>query len=130
MSIAAKTRKNTASVTRQPKFLSGNRESLKKNLDETVHLQSEKREEWVREIRERLQGIAEKTSSTTGLANSSVASFPGRNEFPGTHYSLMVQGKEKAVPARSAREIEVKGKTERKGQSESRTEGKEKWQIC
>ena len=30
---------------------------MSKNLDETVRLQSEKRQEWVREIRERLQGI-------------------------------------------------------------------------
>ena len=35
-----------------------------KNLDETVRLQSEKREEWIREIREeRLQEIAEDASS-------------------------------------------------------------------
>ena len=35
-----------------------------KNLDETVRLQSEKRQEWIREIKEeRLQGIAEGTSS-------------------------------------------------------------------
>ena len=51
-----------------------------KNLDETVRLQSEKREEGKREIRgERLlQGIVEGTSSTPRLANSSAASFPGK----------------------------------------------------
>ena len=33
---------------------------VSKNFDETVHLQSEKRKDWIREIRgERLQGIAE-----------------------------------------------------------------------
>ena len=36
---------------------------MSKNFDETVRLHSEKREEWIREIRgERLQGIAEGTS--------------------------------------------------------------------
>ena len=40
MSVAAKTREGTASVTREHKFLGGN---LSKNLDETVRLQSEKR---------------------------------------------------------------------------------------
>ena len=47
-----------------------------KNFDETVHLQSEKREEWIREIKEeRLQGITEGTSSALRLASSSAASF-------------------------------------------------------
>ena len=43
------------------KFLGGNRETwVSKNFDEAVRLQSEKRQEWIREIRrERLQGIAE-----------------------------------------------------------------------
>ena len=37
---------------------------MPKNLDETVRLQSEKRQEWIREIRgERLQGIAEGAGS-------------------------------------------------------------------
>ena len=81
MFVAAKTRENTASVTREHKFLGGNRGILcVENLDETVRLQSEKREEWIREIRgERLQGIAEDASSALRLANSSAASFPGRN---------------------------------------------------
>ena len=60
-----------------------------KNFDETVCLQSEKREEWIREIREeRLQGIAEGTSSTHCLASSSAESSPRRNECLGTHSSL------------------------------------------
>ena len=66
--------------------------SVSKNLDGTVRLQSEKRQEWIREIRgERLQGIAEGTSSASHLASSSAASFPGRNECPGTHCSLREQ---------------------------------------
>ena len=65
---------------------------MSKNFDETVRLQSEKREERIREIRgERLQGIAEGTSSAPRLASSSAASFPGRNECPGTHCSLIEQ---------------------------------------
>ena len=65
---------------------------MSKNFDETVCLQSEKREEWIREIRgKRLQGIAEKSSSTPRLASSSAESLPGRNKCPGTHCSLVEQ---------------------------------------
>ena len=61
---------------------------MSKNFDETVCLQSKKR----REIRgERLQGIVEGASSAPRLASSSAASFPGRNECPGTHCSLIEQ---------------------------------------
>ena len=63
---------------------------MSKNLDETVCLQSEKREEWIPGIREeRLQGIAERTSSAPRLASSLAASSSGRNECPGTHCSLI-----------------------------------------
>ena len=55
---------------------------LSKNFDETVRLQSEKRQEW---IRERLLGIAEGATSAPRLASSSAGSFPGKNECPGTH---------------------------------------------
>ena len=66
-----------------------------KNLDETVCLQSEKREEWIQEIREeRLQGIAEGASSAPHMASSSAALFPGRNECLGTHCSLIEQKRE------------------------------------
>ena len=66
--------------------------SVSKNLDETVRLQSEQTQEWIRETRgERLQGIAEGTSSAHHLARSSAASFPGRNECPGIHCSLIEQ---------------------------------------
>ena len=65
---------------------------MSKNFDETVRLQSEKREEWIREIRgERLQGIAESASSAPRLASSSAVSFPGRNECPGTHCNRIEQ---------------------------------------
>ena len=65
---------------------------MSKYFEETVRLQSEKRREWIREIRgERLQGIAEGASSAPRLASSSSASFPGRNECPATHFSLIEQ---------------------------------------
>ena len=82
---------------------------MSKNLDEIVCIQSEKIQEWIREIRgERLQEIAEGTSSAYRQASSSAASLPGRNECPGTHCSLIVQKEREEIPAR---EIEVKGKT-------------------
>ena len=68
---------------------------MSKNFNETVRLQSEIRQEWIREIRgERLQGITEGASSAPRLASSSAASFPGRNECPGTHCSLIEQERE------------------------------------
>ena len=52
------------------------------------------REKWIREIREeRLQEIAERTSSAFRLASSSAELLPGRNECPGTHCSLIEQKK-------------------------------------
>ena len=66
---------------------------MSKNFDETVCLQSEKREEWIREVRgERLQGIAEGASSAARLDSSSAESSPRRNECPGTHCSLIEHG--------------------------------------
>ena len=65
---------------------------MSKNFDETVRLQSESREECIPQIREeRLQGIGEGTSSAPHLTSSSAASFSGRNECPGTHFSLIEQ---------------------------------------
>ena len=65
---------------------------MSKNLDETVCLLSEKKEEWIRQIREeRLQWVAEGTSSAPYLASSSAELLPGRNECPGTHCSLIEQ---------------------------------------
>ena len=79
------------------------------SVDETVRLQSEKREEWIREIRgERLQGIAEGTSSAPRLVSLSAVLFPGRNECSATHCSLIEQEERED----SSREIEGKRKTE------------------
>ena len=65
---------------------------MSKYFDETVRFQSEIRREWIREIRgEKLQGVAEGASSAPRLVRSSAASFPGRNECPGTHCSLIEQ---------------------------------------
>ena len=41
---------------------------------------------------ERLHRIAEGTNNALRPANSSAASFPGRNECPGTHCSLIESG--------------------------------------
>ena len=99
MSIAAKTRESTASVTRKHKFLGGKRgNQCAKNLDEKVRLQYEKRQEWIRGIREkRLQGIAEGTSSAPGLENASAALFPGRNEYLMTHCGLIEREKRRQI---------------------------------
>ena len=86
---------------------------MSKNLDETVRLQCKKRREWIRDRREeRLQWIAEGARSAPRLATLSAASFPGRNECPGTHCSLIEQEGEKTVPARYATKFEIKGKME------------------
>ena len=65
---------------------------MSKNLDEKLRLQSERRQEWIREIRgERLQRIAEGTISASRLASSSAVSLLGRNQRPGTYCDLIVQ---------------------------------------
>ena len=94
MSVAAKTKEHSARVTRELKFLCENRETcVTKNLDETVRLQSEKRQEWIRQVGgKRQQRIADGTSSAGRLANSSGASFPERNGCPGTYCCLIVKG--------------------------------------
>ena len=93
MSVAAKTREDTASKTREHKLLGGIEGTcVSKYFDETERLQSKKREEWIREIRgQRLQEIAEGASSAPRLASSSAASFPRRNECAGYHCSLIKQ---------------------------------------
>ena len=96
---------------------------MSKNFNETVRLQSAKRQEWIREIRgQRLQEIAEVTNSGSLLASSSAASFPGRNECPGTHFSLKEQEQIENSSARSARKIEVKGRWRRGQRGEDRLE--------
>ena len=96
MSVAAKTREDTASMTREHKFLNGNRGNLCVKIfgrDSTPPVQI--RREWIREVRgERRQGIAESASSAPRLASSSAVSFAGRNECPGTHCSLIEQERE------------------------------------
>ena len=60
-------------------------------VTETVRLQSEKRED---RIRERLQGITEGRNSAPSLANSSAALFLESKEFPGIPCTMIVQEKE------------------------------------
>ena len=68
---------------------------MSKNFDETVRLQSEKRREWIREVRgESLQGNVEGASSAPRLASSSAMSFPGKNEYLETHCSPIEQERE------------------------------------
>ena len=102
---------------------------MSKNCNETVHLQSEKREECIRKMRgERLQGIAEGTSSAPPLARSSATSFPGKNECLRTHCSFIEPERGKRV---SAREIEVEGKIDERTERESdRRRIEEKWLAC
>ena len=80
-------------MTKEHKFLGGNRGNMcVKKFDETVRLQSEIRQKWIRKVREeRVQEIAEGTSSAPRQASLSAASFPGRNECLGTHCSLIEQ---------------------------------------
>ena len=81
---------------------------MSKNFDETVRLHSEKRVEWIQEIRgNTLQGIAEHTGSAPRFANSSAALFPGKNKCQGTHCSLIVK---ETVPSKFSRKFELKGK--------------------
>ena len=108
---------------------------MSKNLDETVRLQSEIRREWIREIRgQRLQGIAEGASSASRLASSSAASFPGRNECPETHCSLIVQEREDSScqichRVRDKKKDGVENRVARtERESDNRREGK--WQTC
>ena len=57
------------------------------------------------------------------MASSSAASLPGRNECPGTHYSLIVkEEKEKTVFAKPARECEIKEKEDGGEDRVARTE--------
>ena len=90
---------------------------MSKYFEETVRLQSEIRREWIPEIRgERLQGIAEGASSASRLASSSAVSFPGRNECPGTHCSLIEQEERED---RSATEFGIRGKMEERTEREA-----------
>ena len=69
---------------------------MSKSSDDPVPLQSEKREKWIREVKEeRLQKIAEGTSSALRLGNSSAASFPGKNECSETHCNMIIKKERK-----------------------------------
>ena len=100
---------------------------VSKNLDETVRLQSEKREEWMREIRgEILQEIAEGTISVSRLASSSVTLFPDRNECPGIHCSLIEQEEREDSSCQRVSSKRIGWR----GQNENQIGGEEKWQTC
>ena len=63
-----------------------------KNLDETVCFQSEKKEYLIREIRgDKLQEIADGTSSAPHLASSSASRSPGETSVRGPYCSLIEQ---------------------------------------
>ena len=69
---------------------------VSKNLDETVHLQYKKREEWIQEVREgELHGTAENRISAPCLVRSSALSFPEKNKYPWTHGCLIVKDESK-----------------------------------
>ena len=57
---------------------------MSKNLEEIVCLESEKREEWIQEVRERLQGNAQGASSAPHLASSSAALFTRKKSVQGS----------------------------------------------
>ena len=110
---------------------------VSKNFDETVRLQSEKRQKWTREVRrERLQGIAEGASSAPCLASSSAASFPGRNECPGTHCSQIEQKERKDSSCQICHRVWDKRKdggedrVARTERESNRRRREEKWQTC
>ena len=83
---------------------------------------------------ERLQWIAEGASSAPHLASSLAASFPRRNECPGTHCSLIEQEeREKTVLARSATDKRKDGGEDRVARTELESDSRrreEKWQTC
>ena len=110
---------------------------MSKNFDETLRLQSQKRREWIREIRgERPQRIAEGAGSAPRLASSSSASFPERNRCPGTHCSLIKQEEREDSSCQICHRVCGKRKdggedrvvrTERESDRRRR---EERWQTC
>ena len=106
-------------------------------FNDTVRLQSEKRQEWIQEIRgERLQGIAEGASSAPCLASLSTVSFPGRNECPGTHCSLIEQEEREDSSCQICHRVGDKRKNGGEDrvatteQESDRRRREEKWQTC
>ena len=101
-----------------------------KNFDETVRLQSEKRQEWIQEIRgEKLQGIAEGASSALCLASSSPVLFPGRKECPETRCRLIEQEDREDSSCQICHRVGGKRK-DGEEDNESQIIGEEKWQTC
>ena len=88
MSVAAKTREGTASVTREHKFIGGNRGNLEFRWHSTPPVR-EKTGEYT--IDKRRETTWDCRSCAVHLASLSTVSFPGRNKCPGTHCSLIVQ---------------------------------------
>ena len=108
---------------------------VSKNFGKTIRLQFQKRQEWIREVkRERLQGIAEGANSAPRLASSSAASFPGRNECPGTHCS-QIEHEERSrrrqfLPDLLKRKDGGEGRVARtERESDRRRRREEKWQA-
>ena len=106
---------------------------VSKNFDETVRLQSEKRQEWIREVRgENYKGLKRAQVALPVWPAYQPRHFPGETSVRGPIVAWQNR-KEKTVPARSAKEFRVKGKTgertEWRGQNESQI-GEEKWQAC
>ena len=56
--------------------------------------------------------------------------FPERNECPGIHCSLIEQEEREDSSARSATELEIRGKMEERTARESDNRREEKWQTC
>ena len=108
---------------------------MSKNFNETVRLQSEKRQEWIREIREeRQEGITEGASSGP-RHGSSAESFSVRNECLGTHCSLIEHEDREDSFFQICQKFEVEkkdGGEDRvaRTQRESHSRREEKWQTC
>ena len=69
---------------------------MSKYYGEIVLPQREKKEERIRAAKvKRLHGTVDGWSSTHRLADLLVLLFPGRNEWPGTHCSRVVEEKER-----------------------------------
>ena len=75
-------------MTREHRFLGGNRGNLCQRISMREYASSLRKD---KSGYERLQGIAESTSSAPRLASSSAGLLPGRNECSGTHCSLIEQ---------------------------------------
>ena len=107
---------------------------MSKNFDETVHLQSEKRQEWIRKRKgERLQEeIAEDTNSAPCLCSSSTTSFLGRNKCLGTHCGLIEQEEKEDRSCQRNRSRRRDGGEDRVARAEREPDRKreEKWQTC